>query len=313
MANKAPAPAFGIGLFFGFLLGVIVAVVFTTRDTSETVEEYKRRTQGSSGAAQRGMPKNHPGGQPRKSGGDARKGGDGHGGAGAGGGAQIPPMAKVHFMKKFVAALTTTPLNMQPATNYAPVLKKGVTLDCAGCHDPNEYNMEGMKRADPGAEAVDKYRENPNAMVPLMQNWVARLNKLHGDKLTHKVTCTSCHAIDPRDGAERIKVYAPLMTAFVNALRQEPTNKNAASNWKPLLKPAAGKSMLCANCHGRTGQVMEANLPSYPKERPAKYADNKAFMVHLMERWMKKANREMSELLVQPLKCLDCHESDPRR
>ena len=217
-------------------------------------------------------------------------------------------------MKKFVAALTSVPQNKGPATGYKTLVEQGQSITCAGCHDPSQFNMEGMKSMDPGAAAVDKYRKNTQVMIPLMEKWVARLNKLHADKLVEKVTCTSCHEIDPRNQMARIRTYIPLMTSFVKALREKPTNKNAASNWKPLLKPEAGQSMLCATCHGETGKAMEANLPRFKDfPRPAKYADNKAFMAHLMERWVKRVNRDLSDLLVQPVTCLSCHETDPRR
>ena len=202
MAKKAPAPVFGIGLFFGVLLGVILTLAFTTRDTSETYAEYQKRTRGGSGSAR--LPKDHPPREAPGGGGEAHGEGDGHDHGAApkksmGGGVEIPPIAKVHFMKKFVAALTSTPQNRQPATTYKPLLKQGMSVDCAGCHDSKDLNMEGMKKLDPGAPAVEKYRKDSRIMIPLMQNWVARLNKLHGDKLTQKVTCTTCHATDPRE------------------------------------------------------------------------------------------------------------------
>jgi hypothetical protein len=323
MASEKRAPLFGIGVFFGVLVGYILAVAFSTSDTSETYEDYKARM-----AKERGQPagRTQKGGDPHggdpharsggRSGGDPH-GGDPHGGgAGHGGGQDRAQQsaAKAHFMKKFVAALTDTPQNMQPNPEYKRLLKDGESLTCAGCHDPNQFNIEGMKAMDPGTEKVDHYRKSPRFMWPLMDKWVKRLNKVHAGKLVKPITCTDCHAIDPRNMEERIRVYPALMVSFVKALREKPVNKNPAASWKPLLKPEAGESMLCATCHGeKTGKALENNLSRYDLSRPAKYADNQAFMVHLMERWMKRANRALGKVLVKPLTCLSCHDTDPRR
>ncbi|MHC4956935.1 MAG: hypothetical protein ACYTGN_01070 [Planctomycetota bacterium] len=322
MASEKRAPLFGIGIFFGVLLGYILAVALSTSDTSETYEDYKARMAKESGGqrpggGQRAGDPHGRGGDPHARGGNQKPAGDPHGGGAGHGGQQDRAQqsaAKAHFMKKFVAALSDTPQNMQPNPEYKPLLKEGASLSCAGCHDPGQFNIEGMKQMDPGTEKVDPFRKSPRFMWPLMDKWVKRLNKLHGDKLVEPVTCTSCHAIDPRNMEERIRVYPALMVSFVKALREKPTNKNPAASWKPLLKPEAGESMLCASCHGeKTGKALEGNLDRYDLSRPAKYADNKSFMVHIMDRWMKRANRELSKVLVEPLTCLSCHDTDPRR
>ncbi len=96
------------------------------------------------------------------------------------------------------------------------------------------------------------------------------------------------------------------------ALKRTPTNKEPAKSWRPLLKPGE-KSMLCAYCHGEVGARMEEFLPKLDLTRPAKYADDRDFMVNIMERWMKEANVELTDVLVKPLACLSCHDQDPRR
>jgi cytochrome c553 len=150
-------------------------------------------------------------------------------------------------------------------------------------------------------------------MVPLMEKWVERLNGWHGDRLKKPVTCTTCHAVDPK---QKYGVYIPLMNSFVMALKKTPTNRNPAKNWKPLLKdPASG--MLCGYCHGDIGKQMVRRLPSllssYGEKTPEKYASNQAFMVGMMETWMRKANVQLRDVLIKPLACLDCHDQDPRR
>lgn len=305
MAERRPAPAFGIGLFFGLLIGVFATLALSTRDTSETFEEYRKRVSGesSAGRAPHGRQASDPQQPP----------GQGDGGHSGARDAQAQ-MVKVHFMKKFVAALTGTPENMQPNPGYAPLLKDvSKPLRCASCHTDTSLDMDKMKRADPGAAAADPYRRQPRFMIPLMEAWVGRLNKLHADRLTKPVTCTDCHAIDPRDGEKRLRVNAPLMVKFVKALKTKPENKNPATNWKPLLKDPKAKSMLCAVCHGNVGVAMERKLGELELERPAEFADNRDFMIHLMERWMKRLNRDAAFLLVKPVACIDCHETDPRR
>ena len=62
-------------------------------------------------------------------------------------------------MKKFVRALTEPPENMFPNSEYQPLIKEGASpLVCASCHDPSKLNMEGMKKNDPGHEAVEPFR-----------------------------------------------------------------------------------------------------------------------------------------------------------
>ena len=224
--------------------------------------------------------------------------------------------AKVHFMKKFVSALTSEPENMAPNPGYAPLLKDPEKpIACAACHDPAEIDIERMAAQDPGPAKVERFRRSPRFMVPLMEAWVDRLNEQHGDRLKKPVTCTDCHAIDPRDMEERARVYPALMVAFVNALKQPPTNEDSAPGWKPLLKDPATMSMLCAECHGETGVMLEQALSagSFDLARPEPYADNKEFMVHLMERWVTRLNRDVGPLLRKAVVCIDCHDRDPRR
>jgi len=223
-------------------------------------------------------------------------------------------IATVHFMKKFTAALVGEPDNIQPNPGYRPLLATPeVPLVCNDCHSDSTLDMDRMLAMDPGAAAVDPYRRDPGFMERLMTDWVERLNTRHRDRLTKTVTCTDCHAIDPRDVEERVRVYRALMISFVNALRERPTNANAATDWKPLLKDPGSESMLCAACHGEAGETLEQNLARFDRTRPLPWADNKVFMVHLMERWTERLNMKAGHLLRKAVVCRDCHQIDPRR
>jgi len=223
-------------------------------------------------------------------------------------------MAKIHFMKKFVKALTEVPGNTHPAADWEPILKDGAEpISCKHCHKDPTLDMEKMAQADPGnTPLVQQLRRSP-FMVDLMEKWVERLNGWYGDRLKKPVTCTTCHAVDPK---QKYSVYIPLMNSFVMALKAKPRNRNPATNWKPLLKDP-GSGMLCGYCHGDTGKQMAQELPSmlsrFGEKAPERYAGNQAFMVGMMETWMRKANVKLKDVLVKPLACLDCHDQDPRR
>ena len=243
--------------------------------------------------------------------------GAGHGAAGAGHGegAVETSFAKVHFMRKFVAALTEPPKNLMPSTDYAPLMKEGAAaLRCADCHTDQSIDFEGMISADPGDEAVQPLRmQRRGFMIPLMEKWVARLNTRHADRLRKEVTCTDCHAVDPRDDEARFAVIPPLMIRFVRALKEPPVNQNPAKGWIPLLKDPSAPSMLCATCHGQTGAAMEKNLASFDRPPRPEALANRAFMINLMERWVREVNRKMKDQLVKAVSCTDCHEIDPRK
>jgi cytochrome c553 len=103
------------------------------------------------------------------------------------------------------------------------------------------------------------------------------------------------------------------MLSFVRALTSRPANRNPAPGWQPLLKDPETKSVLCAVCHGDLGAMMEENIGRLASRRPADYADDRVFMVDLMERWVEEMNRNGRDLLAKPLSCTDCHEADPRK
>ena len=294
LADTKPIVFVAVGLFVGFLLGLVVTIAVQSEDTSESYADYRRRTQGA----------------PSR---DTQARQDPHGGAGDR--AQLS-FAKVHFMKKFVKALTSTPTNMAPNPDYEPLLADPQNpIVCADCHDPGELDLERMMEQDPGYEKVERFRRAPMFMIALMEAWVDRLNQRHRDRLKKPVTCTDCHAIDPRDMGELFRVYPPLMVSFVNALKQPPRNKNPAPGWKPLLEDPATASMLCSACHGERGVQLERALDAgrFDLSRPAKFADNKEFMIHLMEKWVERLNRDAKPLLTKAVVCVDCHDRDPRR
>jgi len=210
--------------------------------------------------------------------------------------------AKVHFMRKFVAALTAPPENLMPSAAYAPLLKEGAPpIGCVDCH--KSMDVEARLSTDPGADAAQPFRMRRNFMVPLMEKWVARLNKRHADRLRKEVTCADCHTIDPRDEGYRTTI-APLMGRFVGALTTPPQNANPAKAWKPLLRAPEAPSNPCAACHGDDREAPPAS---------ARTRLDRALMVRLMERWVHELNRRMKDRLVKAVGCIDCHEIDPRK
>jgi len=318
MADRKLAPALWIGVFVGALLGVVATLLVTSRSKTETFDDYRARIEREArerSAQPRPVP--HDGGDPH-GGGDPHAadphGGDPHAGSLSKEERAKRQAATVHFMKKFVAALREPPDNALPNPSWQPLLRDPAQpFDCSRCHDPNSLDLDAMIRIDPGAEAAAPLRAARGFMIQLMTKWVARLNRDHAAMLTEPVTCKSCHAIDPGDFDEQIRVLPPLMVSFVKALREKPQNAAPAPEWKPLLKDQENTSMLCSLCHGRVGEQMEAKLEQFPKERPADYADNKEFMIHLMEDWVTRLNRQGRHLLKKAVVCRDCHAVDPRR
>ncbi len=311
-----------IGVFVGVLAGVSVTLLWTAPGKTESFEDYRSRTLNESrarAASRAGAPGGSGHGDGAHGGANPHGGGDGSGEDPHG--ANMSPedraksqAAKVHFMKKFVRALTETPENKLPRSGYQPLLKDPKKpFGCAQCHDPDVLDLEGMLKMDPGDDAVTPFRQDRAFMGKLMEKWVARLNAQHADLLVAPVTCTSCHAIDPRDFEEQLRVFPPLMARFVNALRERPVNKNPAPDWKPLLKDPSDKSMMCATCHGATGERMEQNFGAMPKDRPEDFANDKEFMVRLMENWVTRLNRQARHLVTKAVSCRDCHATDPRR
>ena len=219
--------------------------------------------------------------------------------------------ATVHFMKKFLKALSEPPANRWPNAGYEPLIKDASNpLSCVDCHDPDNFNVEGMLKRDPGHHAVERFRKNPNFMVPLMRKWVARLNERHAKRLTKRVTCTSCHAIDPQ---EAWTVLPPLMARFSAALTEKPRNANPAPRWRPLLKDRAPGVKVCSFCHGEVGKKMDADAAEYlEKPHADRYVDDEAFMIALMERWVKRLNETAGGKLVKKVTCVDCHAEDLR-
>ncbi|MHC4134366.1 MAG: hypothetical protein ACYS0K_05220 [Planctomycetota bacterium] len=309
-AATKPAIYLAIGTFLGFLLGLVVMIAVQSTDTSESYADHQERTQPQH-RPQRPAQSQPKGGQTDRSPHGQQQ--PAHGAQGADRAQQS--FAKVHFMKKFVSALTERPENMFPNPEYQPLVKEGGSpIVCANCHDPAKLNMEAMKKNDPGHEAVEPFRRMRRGfMIPLMEKWVDRLNKRNAANLRKAVACTDCHLFDPRDDRTRFSVLPPLMIRFVKALKARPTNQNPAANWKPLLKDPNTPAMLCSVCHGDSGKRMEQSVGQFDKPPPKEYAQNKAFMVNLMERWVERLNREAKPYLVKAVVCLDCHDSDPRQ
>ena len=66
-------------------------------------------------------------------------------------------------------------------------------------------------------------------------------------------------------------------------------------------------------CHGDSGVRMERAIKegtlALDGERDAL---DRSEMVKLMERWMRQLNRHGRMRLVKAVRCVDCHETDPR-
>ncbi len=302
MSARRPTPTLLIGLFFGALLGSAGMMIFSSKDTSETYLEYQQRMAG--GGARPTAP---PGGGAQ----------DPHGG-GAPQDRAAASQAKAHFMKKFVAALSAMPQNRGPNPQWRSQLREGADpIECADCHDPTKYNVEGMKASDPGSQAVEPFRKDPAFMIPLMRAWVKRLNARHSDRLVAPVTCTTCHEenpetkhLPPEQRQARAMAYAYFMKSFVEALSSAPTtNREPASGWKPLLKDPAGAPVKCSLCHTANMD----GLLAQELERPERLAREREWVAELMEQWVEKLNRLGGDRLTKVVTCLDCHERDPRR
>jgi hypothetical protein len=109
--------------------------------------------------------------------------------------------AKAFFMHTFVEALYSIPKNKAPNPNWTSPLadpEKG-RVWCTDCHDPNKADVSRVPRER--TAKVDELEQDHEFMVELMTKWVGRLNS--GEfgakaKLKQPVTCTTCHAKDPR-------------------------------------------------------------------------------------------------------------------
>jgi len=108
---------------------------------------------------------------------------------------------KAYFMQHFVAALYSTPTNNNPNPKWTSPLKdpQGGKVQCGDCH--TKADMSGLPQQESNP-AIEKMHADKAFMVDLMTKWVAKLN--NGEfgakgKLKAEVTCTTCHATDPRE------------------------------------------------------------------------------------------------------------------
>ena len=124
-------------------------------------------------------------------------------GAAAAGEAEVPPFVKAYFMHMFVEALYSVPGNNNPNPNWASPLKDPVNgrVWCTDCHtDPS---LDFSKIPKQKMALNEELENNHEFMVDLMTKWVGRLNSDEFGakaKLKQPVTCTTCHASDPRQG-----------------------------------------------------------------------------------------------------------------
>ncbi len=118
-------------------------------------------------------------------------------------GAPVDPqmmLNKAFFMQHFVAALYSKPTNQNPNPKWTSPLKDAQSgqVVCGDCHTKADMSRLPIQESSP---AIEKLHANKEFMVDLMTKWVARLNS--GEfgakmKLKGEVTCTTCHATDPR-------------------------------------------------------------------------------------------------------------------
>ena len=306
----SPAPVssqanFLMGLLIGIVLGGLAAIAFTGGKREPAANQQEGHSPDSH--APRSPSEGGPADRAPGSGG---AGGDPHGGGGADRAASSA--AKSHFMKKFVKALSAPPENKWPNPEYQPLWKEPENpLRCANCHDPQQFNVEGMRALGPGSDKVQRFRSDPRFMVPLMRKWVERLNERHAGRLAKRVGCVDCHAMDP---AESWTTLPPIMARFTAALTQKPRNKNPAPGWRPLLRDPSKGVKNCTLCHsGEIAREMDTEAARFlEKPQSKRHLEDKAFMVTLMERWVKKLNTEAASALVKKVTCTDCHAEDPR-
>lgn len=288
------APRFLLGLFLGALLGYLVKGLQTAR------EDFPPREAGGGGRGPEPRAARSPSAERVE-----------------------PEIAKVHFMKKFVAALRAPPRNAKPNPRWSsPLADPAAPVECRHCHDATQFDFDAMQASlDPGHEAVEPYRRDRTFMVPLMERWVERLNERAAERLRGVVTCATCHAEDPRGEAEAVRreaVYAYFMRSFLRALEERPTGmREPAERWRILVKEPGTAAVRCSTCHAdASGRELDARYLGAAGSRPPRpeaFAADRAFMTELMERWVEKLNREASAALAKVVICQDCHEHDPRR
>jgi len=108
---------------------------------------------------------------------------------------------KAYFMQHFVAALASLPTNNNPNPKWSSPLKdaQGGKVKCGDCH--TTVDMSGLPPQQ-SSPAIEKLHADKAFMIDLMTKWVAKLNNPEFGakaKLKGEVTCTTCHATDPRE------------------------------------------------------------------------------------------------------------------
>jgi hypothetical protein len=108
---------------------------------------------------------------------------------------------KAYFMQHFVAALTSLPSNNNPNPKWSSPLKDAQAgkVKCGDCH--TKADMSGLPQQEI-SPAIEKMHADKAFMVDLMTKWVTKLNNpdfAAKGKLKGEVTCTTCHATDPRE------------------------------------------------------------------------------------------------------------------
>ena len=110
---------------------------------------------------------------------------------------------KAFFMQHFVAALTSIPTNGNPNPKWSSPLKdpSGGKVKCADCHTNSTVDMSNLPIQE-SSPAIEKMHADKAFMIDLMTKWVTKLNNPEFKakaKLKQEVTCTTCHAKDPRE------------------------------------------------------------------------------------------------------------------
>ena len=108
-----------------------------------------------------------------------------------------------------------------------------------------------------------------------------------------------------------IKVF--FMHQFVEALYSVPKNQHPNPKWESPLKDPANGRVWCTDCHGDKFDF--AKMPKQRLPQVDALEKDHEFMVDLMTKWVARLNSDEFKAkakLKGPVKCLTCHETDPR-
>src|SRR6186997_1622804 len=108
-----------------------------------------------------------------------------------------------------------------------------------------------------------------------------------------------------------VKVF--FMHQFVEALYSVPKNKHPNPKWESPLKDPENGRVWCTDCHGDKFDF--AKMPKTRLPQVDALEKDHEFMVELMTKWVARLNSDEFKAkakLKGPVKCVTCHETDPR-